>query len=194
MNRLAMVPLGRRLRRLGFVVHYFAYNSVSGSLTQSAERLKACINRVAQLGPVALVGHSLGGLVSLQASLDVPQNQIAALVMVASPYGGAHAGAKLSQFPGGARIGPAVHEWSRRVPRPRASVPVFTISGTRSSGLGRFFCRFDSPNDGTVTVAEAHYPGATSRILPVSHSGMLFDKEVALQIANWLHPLDTTLT
>ena len=54
------------------------------------------------------------------------------------------------------------------------------IAGTRPVGLGRWFARFDEPNDGTVAVSETQLEGACDRlVLPVSHLGMLMSPRAA---------------
>jgi hypothetical protein len=151
MGRHAMLVLAQRLRRDGFEVQCFAYNTVTGNLDANVAKLRAILARDSR--PLALVGHSLGGLVSLRA---------------------------------GTRIGRSLHDWASLDEKPTVAAPVFTLSGTQSAGLGRLLCRFTEPNDGTVTLAETRYPGATSCVMPVSHTGMLFSQPVATQVAAWL--------
>lgn len=186
MGRHAMLVLSRRLLRDGFEVHCFSYNTVTGSLESSASKLAAFLSR--DVRPVALVGHSLGGLVSLQAAQRLPSGLLTALVLLGSPYQGAEAAQVLRKMTGGAcsRIGRALHDWTDLGQKPTVQVPVFTLGGTRPTGLGRLLCGFKEANDGTVTVAETHYPGATSCLLPVSHTGMLFSVQVAQQVTAWL--------
>lgn len=194
MGRHAMVSLSRRLRRAGFSVECFAYNTVTGSLDTAATRLRTRITKDER--PVALVGHSLGGLVSLHAVQGLPGGQVQAVVLLGSPYQGAEAGVKLRKLTGGPRsiIARALAEWAALDSKPTVQAPVFTLVGTRSAGLGRVVCGFTEPNDGTVTVAETHYPGATSRQMNVSHTGMLFDEQVATQVATWLQLHNTAVT
>jgi hypothetical protein len=54
-------------------------------------------------------------------------------------------------------------------------------------GLGRMFGRFDGLNDGTVAVWETRLPGLSEHIvLPVSHTGLIFDAKVARMAADFL--------
>ena len=56
------------------------------------------------------------------------------------------------------------------------------IAGTKPYGAGRFFRVFDEPGDGTVAVSETRIAGAARHLeLPVTHTGMLFSREVADQ-------------
>lgn len=140
--------------------------------------------------PTALVGHSLGGLVSLHAGQFLPAGMLEAVVLLGSPYQGAKAAQILRRMTGGtgSRVGRALHDWADLPELPTVQVPVFTLGGTRASGLGRLVCGFKEANDGTVSVAETSYPGATACTMPVSHTGMLFSAPVAQQVANWLRP------
>ena len=61
------------------------------------------------------------------------------------------------------------------------------IAGSQGIGLGRFLARLDLPHDGTVAAAETELSAAADRILlPVSHFGGLFSREVADQAIYFL--------
>jgi hypothetical protein len=54
-------------------------------------------------------------------------------------------------------------------------------------GTGQFFAHFDEDNDGTVAVSETRIPGlADHLVLPHSHIGMLYARDVAAQVAHFL--------
>lgn len=190
MGRPAMRALAKSLSISGYDVECFAYNTVTGSLDMAASRLVAMANQDAR--SVSLIGHSLGGLVSLRASQNLSSTKLNAVMLLGCPYQGAAAARVLRKLTGGRRskVGQALAEWAQLEKKPRAPAPVFTLSGTRSAGLGRIVCGFREPNDGTVSVAETHYPGATTAILPVSHTGMLFSSPVADQVKSWLRGLE----
>jgi len=183
--------LARHLRHAGYETRLFGYNTISASMDACAQRLAAVAGE--HETPVVLVGHSLGGLVSLAASRHIPAAQLAGVVMLGSPYRGAKAGRILRSITGGpfSRVGRPMHDWNALPRKLTTRAPVFTLAGTHSLGLGRMLCRFREPSDGTVTVAETHYPGATSSTLPVSHTGMLLNRAVAKQVTSWVQSLDT---
>lgn len=183
--------LGRHLRRAGLETQLFGYNTVTASLESCARGLADFV--AARDTPVVLVGHSLGGLVSLAAAQHIPEEQLAGVVMLGSPYQGAKAGRILRSLTGGpfSRIGRPMHDWNALPSKHTAPAPVFTLAGTRSLGLGRMICRFHEPSDGTVTLAETQYPGATARSLPVSHTGMLLNRAAAHQVTHWVESLRT---
>ena len=61
------------------------------------------------------------------------------------------------------------------------------IAGDRAAGMGRLLGAMEEPSDGTVAVSETELPGATDSLrLHVSHSGMVFSREVARQVAAFL--------
>lgn len=186
MGCFAMRYLAKTLRAAGFEVDCFAYNTVTGSLQSAAERLVSYVHR--DSGRVILVGHSLGGLVSMHASQNLETSRLHSVVLLGCPYQGAAAARVLRKLTGGrrSRVAQALADWALLTEKPQAPVPVYTLSGTRSAGLGRVVCGFREPNDGTVSVAETYYPGATSCVLPVSHTGMLFDARAAAQVVSWV--------
>jgi hypothetical protein len=71
------------------------------------------------------------------------------------------------------------------MPPPRE---IGALCGTRSFGLGRWLYRgLPRPNDGLLTVKESAFPAAQEHLaLPVSHTGMMFSREVAEQVGNFL--------
>jgi hypothetical protein len=61
------------------------------------------------------------------------------------------------------------------------------IAGSRSIGLGLLLGGLGEPGDGTVAVAETRAEGLRQhRLLPVTHTGMLFSKQVAREVAYFL--------
>lgn len=189
MGRPVMLALARQLRLAGFDADCFAYNTVTGTLEDAGAQLIKML--ITDARPVVLVGHSLGGLVSLAAAQHLPAAKLAGVILLGSPYQGATAAQVLHKITGGARsrIAPALTRWAELESKPTVRAPVFTLAGTLPSGLGRIVCGFREPNDGTVTVAETHYPGATTVLLPVSHTGMLFSAPVARQVTAWLQSI-----
>ena len=64
MPGLAMSPLAARLARAGYRCHLFDYAGRDRPLAANAERLVQFARRI---GPAHFVGHSLGGLVVMEA-------------------------------------------------------------------------------------------------------------------------------
>jgi hypothetical protein len=62
-----------------------------------------------------------------------------------------------------------------------------SIAGTLRMGTGQFFAHFEEDNDGTVAVSETAIPGlADHLVLPHSHIGMLYARDVASYVAHFL--------
>jgi pimeloyl-ACP methyl ester carboxylesterase len=193
------VVLRRRLERaLDVETRAFAYSSVAVDLTGNARALGAYLASIHTDG-LHLVAHSLGGLVVLRMfELIAAQPREAGgdglapgrVVLMGSPVRGSEAARRFAQWPGGRRmlgltagevlLTPADRRWAG----PRE---LGVIAGEHAMGMGRLLGRMPAPSDGTVQVTETELPGATAQIrLYVSHSGMVFDAEVARQVAVFL--------
>jgi hypothetical protein len=61
------------------------------------------------------------------------------------------------------------------------------IAGAKGRGLGQIVRKFDGLHDGTVAVWETRIPGLHEHmVVPISHTGLVFSKEVAEHTANFL--------
>ncbi|MGE0581871.1 MAG: esterase/lipase family protein [Steroidobacteraceae bacterium] len=187
--------LRRRLaHELSARTQAFHYRATAEDPDLVADRLA---RRIAALeGPVHLVGHSLGGLLILRAlerarrrALPLPPGRV---VLLGSPVAGSDAAATLLRRPVLRRALGRSGAVLAAAPAPRAGSAcdgreIGVIAGSRPAGLGRFIAHFHEPNDGTVAVRETRYAGAAdSIVLPVSHTGMLLSRRVALEAARFL--------
>lgn len=176
--------LAARLRAAGFEPEIFPYASVFGSSGQAVARLREWLARA----PCGVVGHSLGGLIALEALRDHPELPVARVVCLGSPLHGSAAAKAV-----------AAHGWSAPVlgrcapllqqglPHWNGKVQVGMVAGQVPHGLGRLFTRMDGESDGTVTVAETRLPGLADHCLVASsHSGLVFSREAAAQAAQFL--------
>ena len=182
--------LARRLRRQGFIVHLFSYPTVRADLHANAARLARFLDTL-DADTVHLVGHSLGGILIRALFHDHPRRKPGRIVTLGTPHGGSrvaqhlnrHAFWRRAMGKGTAQLLAGMTQlW---LPPPRE---IGAICGTRSFGLGRLLYRgLPRPNDGLLTVKESAFPGAAEHLaLPVSHTGMLFSREVAEQIGHFL--------
>lgn len=177
--------LAWRLRRDGFSTRRFRYRSRRRDLDAAAAELAAF---VAGIGPVHIVAHSLGGLVTLRLLSLRPALQAGRVVLLGSPLRGSLAASKSARLPGGRwLIGaalPALQTGYAEVP---ARAAVGLIAGTRPLGLGWLVGGLGGPSDGTVAVRETHADGLRARCeLPVTHTGLLFSRAVAHRVAAFL--------
>jgi pimeloyl-ACP methyl ester carboxylesterase len=176
MPGLAMSPLAARLSRAGYHCHLFDYAGRDRPLATNAERLVQLGRRI---GPAHFVGHSLGGLVVMEAlnsDLTVGVGRVALLGRLAR-YG----------F-GRWMLGESEALWREgRAARWRRPEPLGVLAGNFPFGLGRSFGRLPGPNDGVVCVDETAIEGAAAfTLLPVSHSGMLLSARVARALQQFL--------
>jgi len=140
-------------------------------------------------GPVHVLAHSLGGVVTLETFATENELPPGRIVLLGSPVQGSRAAQAIAAWSWGPQIlgSLAVAELAR--PRARSwngPREVGVIAGSRSAGLGRLFSSLPVPNDGTIAVDETRLPGATASItLDVSHTGMLFSLPVAESVTRF---------
>jgi pimeloyl-ACP methyl ester carboxylesterase len=183
MKGLEMSYLRRCLRELGYPVEQFRYRTVASNLASNCTRLRAFIQR--HNHPVALIGHSLGGVLSLHTLCRYPELPVAKVICIGSPLVDTAAGRSMYGFKAGRFIlGRLLPEAVFHSPLKRwnGKQRVGVIAGTRSMGPGQIMARLSRPNDGTVAVAETRLPGITDHLeWPLSHLQLLFSKGVAEQ-------------
>jgi pimeloyl-ACP methyl ester carboxylesterase len=181
-----MLPLAARLAREGFRCHRFGYHGQRRPLAANAEDLARFARSV---GPAHFVGHSLGGLVILQALNEHPEVAAGHVVLLGTPACGSFSGRRLAGHGVGRWIlGQTQSLWhARQAMRWKRPEPLGVIAGTMPLGLGRALGRLPGPNDGVVCVDETAVAGMSERItLHVGHSAMLVSARVAAQTAAFL--------
>jgi pimeloyl-ACP methyl ester carboxylesterase len=168
----------------------FSYPSMRGGLAEHVRRLLE-FARQQNAQQLHFVGHSLGGLVILDAlrvTNDLPPGRA---VLLGTPVQGSRAAQGMARsLPfGRTMLGmTAYQELVQGKPRQwSGQCEVGVIAGSYNVGLGRLFVSRDVESDGTVLVSETQLPGAADHIvLRTSHTSMLFSTEVATQTAHFL--------
>jgi len=186
MPGLVMSPLATRLSRAGFHCHLFDYTGRERPLAANAQRLAQFARRV---GPAHFVGHSLGGLVVLEALDSDRSLKVGRVVLLGTPARGCLAGRRLARYGFGRwMLGESEALWrDGRTAHWRRPEPLGVLAGSFPFGLGRSFGRLPGANDGVVCVEEALVEGASDvTVLPVSHSGMLLSARVARALQHFL--------
>lgn len=190
MNGLENGVLRHRLDSAhGFVTTPFNYQSVRAGLDENVRLLRQFLAEVPG-DTLHMVGHSLGGLLLLHAQQSQPDPRPGRIVCLGSPLRGSRAAKALAGLPFGdeilgATIRDAVLSGGLDAWRGRREVGV--IAGTLAAGLGLVLSELPEPNDGTVAADETRLPGIADHLeLKVSHTGLLFDDEVAAQTAYFL--------
>jgi hypothetical protein len=192
MNGLELSMLGHRLRHdHGCDVRTFSYPTMSGNVAEICGALSDFACQMAREGRVHFVAHSLGGVLVhrtlSQWSVGRPGGNA---VLLGSPLNGSKAARGAARWPMlRPLLGPHV---LTELVEPRAcswcgARALGVIAGTLRMGTGQFFAHFDEENDGTIAVSETRIPGlADHLVVPHSHFGMLYARDVADQAAHFL--------
>ena len=180
-----LTPLARNLRQAGFEVEVFGYPSILGGPEPA---IGALIRRLQDGPPTHLVGHSLGGLIGLEALRRAPGVPVQRMVCLGSPLCGSGAARSLARrawtAPVLGRSGVLLQAGC--VPW-QGTVPVGMVAGNVARGIGRLITRFDGVSDGTVGLEETRLPGLAAHcIVPASHTGLVFSVDAARQTARFL--------
>ncbi|KRA46776.1 alpha/beta fold hydrolase [Pseudoxanthomonas sp. Root630] len=180
-----LTPLARRLRLEGFDVEVFGYPSILGGPEPA---ITALIQRLQGGPPTHLVGHSLGGLIGLEALRRAPDLPVQRMVCLGSPLLGSDAARSLGQRAWTAPIlGRSGTLLQAGCPPWQGAVPVGMVAGNVARGIGRLIVRFDSDSDGTVGLEETRLPGLAAHcVVPASHTGLVFSADAARQAAHFL--------
>ena len=193
MNGLELTMLGYRLRHEhAYDVRTFSYPTMSGSAADICRDLAAFASTAADEGRVVhFVGHSLGGVLVYRTLAEFGAGKSGGkAVLLGSPINGSKAARGAARFQAlRPLLGPHVLSELADPPPRRWSGPsaMGAIAGTLRMGTGQFFAHFDEDNDGTVAVSETRIPGLAGHlVLPHSHFGMLYARDVAAQVAHFL--------
>ena len=183
----ALRLLAHRLRRRGFDPVIFRYPSRRRDLGRNAAALSQ-FARARRGPPVHCVGHSLGGLVILQAmrQAGLPPGRI---VLLGSPVQGSRVARHLHEYaPGRWLLGRSTAGGLlQAAPDRDYDRDIGVIAGDLPVGVGRIFSDLQGEHDGTVSVAETVLAGATDRIVvPATHTGLVVSREVARQVGEFL--------
>jgi len=190
MSGLELSMLQHRLHsEHGFEVISYSYRSITGTMLDHVRGLRE-LAQAQKTAHLHFVGHSLGGIVIfelLESTADLPPGRA---VLLGSPLQGSCAVEGIAKWPmGRALVGHAVRDQvlSRPSRKWDGRRDIGIIAGDLSVGMGRFFANLTSANDGTVLVEETRLEGAKEQlIMPVSHTGMVFSSDVAVQVARFL--------
>jgi pimeloyl-ACP methyl ester carboxylesterase len=183
---VVMQPLAARLARAGYRCRTFSYMGAARPLAAHAERLARYAREV---GPAHFIGHSLGGLVVMEALNAHADVAVGRVVLLGTAAGGCYAGRRLARrSPGRWFLGQSEELWREgRAARWRRREALGVLAGSLPFGLGRLFGPLPGVNDGVVRLEETAIEGMADRVvLPVGHSAMLISARVAAQVCAFL--------
>ena len=139
---------------------------------------------------VNLVGHSLGGIVILHLLDQFPDLAVNKIVLVGSPVKGSyiarqmHANRVFRPLLGKSSEGGLLDG----APAFKSERPLGIITGSGSMGIVAVLYSTGDDSDGVVKNSETMIENATDRIcVPSSHSAMIFSRDCADYVANFLN-------
>jgi len=183
-SRAWVGPLAWRLRLRGFEVAGFGYPSVLGGPEVA---VPALVTRLRGLGRVSLVGHSLGGLVALEALRQAPELEVPRVVCLGSPLRGSETARALAGRGWAAALGRSGDLLLQGLPEWQGQAEVGLVAGSVAHGMGALMGALHGESDGTVAVAETRLPGLADHcVVAASHRGLTLSPEVAEQTAAFL--------
>jgi len=187
MRAFTLAALRHRLERAGYSVDVFDYASVFHGADVSVEHLLARV-RAVKGSKVHFVGHSLGGLIALQAAQRGGQGGDGRIVCIGSPLRGSAVARGVARLPGGTYvIGKNLDVLRNGIERWHGEQAVGAIAGRLPIGFGFAIGGLESPHDGTVSVTETQVPGLADHcVVPATHTGLLFSAEAADQTIAFL--------
>lgn len=180
-----LAPLAGGLRAQGLEAEVFGYPTLAGGPEQAIARLQARL-RVAPVD--AIVGHSLGGLVALEALRRAPDIGVARVVCLGSPLRGSAVAAGLAARRWGAvLLGRNAALLRDGVPAWQGAATVGVVAGGTPRGMGRLFADLGGEHDGTVAVDETRLPGITAHcVVAASHTGLVVSAAARRQVLRFL--------
>jgi len=193
-NSLVMTYLGSKMSAEGYKVYHFNYKTRHYS-EKTLNDLDKLVSKVKE-SEIYLVGHSMGGLVIRnyihKEEFKDRVSKIKRVVTVATPHNQSLTAHKITKTlkgflgtAGEAGLTKDIGKWT-------SSIPLGCIAGLYkakwNANLFLMFHKMKTPNDGTVFLDEAILENChDSVIIEGSHTGLLFQKNVAKQIVNYLN-------
>ncbi len=187
MPAAAMTLLAARLRRHGCDVRVFSYSGRRPG-DVNIERLARFVREKLDGRPAHFVGHSLGGVLILDALNRHPEVPARSVVLLGAPVRGCFAGRRFGVAGVGRwMMGGCGPLWEERPATWRRPVPLGVVAGTLPVGLGRAFGSLPGANDGVVCVSETVVEGmAAHALVPLGHSVLLASGRVARMVERFI--------
>ena len=180
-----LAPFALRLRREGLAPQLFGYPSILAGPEAGAERL---VEHLRRHPTPLLVGHSLGGLVILEALRRAPDLPVERVVCLGSPLNGSRVAAAMGGRAGLSwALGRSRDLLVRGCPPWAGRAEVGVVAGDHARGVGGLFATMPAPSDGTVALSETRLPGIADHcVVPASHTGLVLSAEAARRAARFL--------
>jgi len=188
--------LASRLRAAGFPTEMLDFGSVRDEPEQTIARLCERLGDERLDGErlsgeprrVGIVGHSLGGVLALEALRRHPELPVTRVVCLGSPLRGSRVAARLANTPAAPwMLGHSARLLREGVPPWQGRAEVGVLAGCTRFGLGTVLARLPAPHDGTVCAEETRLGGIADHAeVRTTHTGLLFSREAAMQTVQFL--------
>jgi len=178
-NRFMLSPLARRLRRLGYLTDTWGYWNMQCSLLVHAERFARRLMELDAddaVDTLHLVTHSMGGLIARAALDRYRPAKLGRVVMLAPPNKGSFVATRVAESVG--RVLKPVAELSTGSESLANSLPM-----PRDVEIGVIAAEWDALVSDDSTRPDVPHAHVT---LPTFHSGLLFRRDAADQVATFL--------
>ena len=193
MSGREMSLLRFRLRRDGFNVRQYRYESRRYTPVENAQALQQALIDWQLEGTVHFVAHSLGGIVLAHFFNRYQWRHPGRVVLLGVPLRGSSVARRLSHSPWGRWLlgCSLVDGLLQQAPPWPGARKTLMIAGIWGLGLGQVLSlgRLPGPSDGVVRLCEVEDAAITDRlILPVNHTQLVVSSRVARAIAKFLSP------
>lgn len=186
----AMRWLQQQFSAAGYEVLTPIYYSIRANSANNVSLIYKSVQKMAlPTDRLHIVAHSLGGIVALQMLSCYPDLPPGRLVTLGTPAKGSLIAHRLAKYrllrpliglsfesglDGQGLPKTLTHEWG-------------ALAGNKPIGVGRLLGGIAEINDGVVALSETYHPAQTEhRILPLSHSSMLFSTRVAEECISFI--------
>tara|TARA_B100001964_G_scaffold27487_1_gene27568 strand:- start:147 stop:773 length:627 start_codon:yes stop_codon:yes gene_type:complete len=197
MNGWEMTLLGKRLEAAGYLTRRFSYPSVHRNLAENTNLLHQFLTEIHDR-EVHFVAHSLGGLLVRNLLNTYPSDVQGRVVTLGTPHQGSLVARAMSRsWIGSMLLGKALPSLSTKIPAGQEffesdssefnSLEFGCIAGNRPLGMGMLLASVTKPHDGAVQLTETKFDQMTDyRVVPSNHMGLLFSRQVAEEVIQFL--------
>ncbi|MFZ1342708.1 esterase/lipase family protein [Thiothrix eikelboomii] len=190
LHPLAMRWMQQQFSAAGYETIAPVYHSISNNSAKNVSLIYEAVQQlVLPVERLHIVAHSLGGILALQMLSCHPELPPGSLITLGTPVKGSLIAQRLAKYrlfrP---LIGHSFEQGLDGQGLPKVLARQWgMLAGNKPIGVGRLLGGIADVNDGVVALAETYHPAQTEhRILPLSHSSMLFSGLVVQECLSFI--------